>query len=99
VNGSSSHTGLGAPFTSAWVAACSDPLFLQAQDEIRDTLYFRPAVDQAIADGLGALGQFCYFDHSILNGFDGMINGIRTPVINGGEERHQLRCCRQRCRR
>jgi PKD repeat protein len=84
VNGSSSHTGLGAPFTSAWVAACSDPLFLQAQDEIRDTLYFRPAVDQAIADGLGALGQFCYFDHSILNGFDGMINGIRTPVINGG---------------
>lgn len=84
VNGTASHAGLGTGFTNAWVTASSDPLFQQAQQEIRDSLYFTPAVNQAKADGLGALGQMCYFDHSILNGFDGMMTGIRNPVIAGG---------------
>lgn len=85
VNGTASHTGLGTPYTNAWVAAATnEPLFRQAQDEIRDELYFNPAVALAVADGLGALGQFCYFDHAILNGYDGMTAGIRTPVINAG---------------
>lgn len=84
VNGTDSHAGLGTPFTNAWVAAVADPLFKQAQDEIRNELYFVPAVNQAKADGLGALGQFCYFDHSILNGFDGMMDGIRAVVIANG---------------
>lgn len=84
VNGTDSHAGLGAPFESAWVTASSDEFFRQAQDELRQTLYFGPAVDLAISDGLGSLGQFCYFDHSILNGFDGMSEGIRQVVIDNG---------------
>ncbi|WP_370378084.1 chitosanase [Catenulispora sp. GAS73] len=68
VNGSSSHLGLDPDFTSAWHTAALDPAFQRAQTDETDRLYFNPAVAQAKADGLHALGQFAYFDAMIANG-------------------------------
>ena len=68
VNGSSSHRGLDPGFTSAWHTAALNPAFQRAQDDELDRLYFNPAVAQAKADGLHALGQFAYFDAMIANG-------------------------------
>ncbi|MFI1224355.1 MULTISPECIES: chitosanase [unclassified Streptomyces] len=68
VEGSAAHTGLGEPFTKAWAEAASDPAFRAAQDAERDAAYFDPAVRQAGKDGLGALGQFIYYDAYVMHG-------------------------------
>jgi chitosanase len=68
VNGTSSHTGLGDAFVSAWQAAAQDPAFQAAQNNERDRVYFDPAVKQAKADGLHALGQFTYYDAIVMHG-------------------------------
>ncbi|WP_281174226.1 chitosanase [Hamadaea tsunoensis] len=68
VNGSDSHAGLGSAFVSAWHTAAKDSVFRSAQDSERDRVYFTPAVSQAIADGLWALGQFCYYDAIVMHG-------------------------------
>lgn len=63
VRGSDSHRGLGSRFTRDWQrAADGDRAFRGAQDGERDRVYFDPAVERGKADGLGALGQFCYYD-------------------------------------
>lgn len=100
VNGSESHEGLGAEFEQAWQEAAKDPLFQKAQDEIRDTIYFEPAVEQAEKDGLSPLGQFIYYDAMVMHGpGDGSVPleesfpGIRESALKqakapaeGGEE-------------
>ncbi|MCX4820252.1 chitosanase [Streptomyces sp. NBC_01142] len=99
VKGSDSHQGLGRPFTDAWArAATSDPAFRAAQDAERDRVYFTPAVRQAERDGLGALGQFIYYDAYVMHGqgdSKGSIgfttlrkNALRTaePPARGGDE-------------
>ncbi|GGJ85981.1 chitosanase [Streptomyces camponoticapitis] len=64
-----SHKGLGTAFTRAWQrAADEDPAFRKAQDDERDRGYFDPAVRAAKADGLGALGQFVYYDAYVMHG-------------------------------
>ena len=68
VNGTSSHTGLGAPFVRAWQQAATDGVFQQLQDRERDQMYFDPAVMQAKNDGLGTLGQFIYYDAMVMHG-------------------------------
>ncbi|WUK34360.1 chitosanase [Streptomyces sp. NBC_00370] len=68
VKGSDSHEGLGDPFVSAWRKAAADPAMRAAQDAERDRQYFNPAVGQAKADGLGALGQFIYYDAFVMHG-------------------------------
>jgi chitosanase len=68
VNGSDSHDGLDPGFQDDWRAAAQDPLFQQSQDWERDRVYFDPAVNQAKADGLGALGQFIYYDAIVMHG-------------------------------
>ncbi len=61
-----------------------------------DTMYFRPAVNRAIADGLGPLGQFVYFDAMVMHGpgsdrlsFGGIraaaMKKARTPAAGGGQ--------------
>ncbi|MFJ8078270.1 chitosanase [Streptomyces sp. NPDC096176] len=71
VVGSDSHRGLGPAFTKAWArAAASDPAFRAAQDAERDRQYLTPAVRQGESDGLGALGQFIYFDAYVMHGAD-----------------------------
>ncbi|MFJ2443678.1 MULTISPECIES: chitosanase [unclassified Streptomyces] len=84
VKGSASHEGLGTAFTTAWRKAAGDAALRRAQDEERDLLYFDPAVSRAKADGLGALGQFIYYDAYVMHGYgdtEGSV-GFRTIRAN-----------------
>ncbi|MFB7272519.1 chitosanase [Streptomyces sp. NPDC056244] len=98
VEGSASHEGLGRAFTAAWKKAAEDPAMRQAQDAERDRIYFGPAVARAKADGLGALGQFIYYDAHVMHGYADAKGsaGFRTireralrraePPARGGDE-------------
>ncbi|MFF1836650.1 chitosanase [Streptomyces sp. NPDC058231] len=98
VVGTDAHDGLGRPFTRAWVRAASDPAFRSAQDTERDRSYFGPAVERAKEDGLGALGQFIYYDAYVMHGYgdSGGTVGFSTmrrealaatdPPARGGDE-------------
>ncbi|QGV82467.1 chitosanase [Streptomyces ficellus] len=68
VDGTDSHEGLDPGFTAAWKKAAEDPAFREAQDEMRDRIYFDPAVRLAKMDGLSTLGQFVYYDAMVLHG-------------------------------
>ncbi|MEU0137531.1 chitosanase [Streptomyces sp. NPDC006296] len=98
VVGSDAHEGLGDAFTAAWAKAADDPAFRSAQDAERDASYFDPAVRRAEADGLGALGQYIYYDAWVMHGYadaPGTV-GVRTmraralaqaePPSEGGDE-------------
>ncbi|HEX6705961.1 MAG TPA: chitosanase [Albitalea sp.] len=96
VNGSASHSGLDPNFPRDWRAAAQDTVFRQAQDHERDTVYFNPAVGQAKADGLRALGQFIYYDAIVMHGpgedsvsFGGIrkaaMSKAKTPAQGGSE--------------
>ena len=100
VNGTDSHVGLGTGFVSAWKTAAADPVFQQAQERERDRVYFTPAVSQAKADGLRALGQFIYYDAMVMHGpgedrssFGGLRNSVVSkvkPPSQGGDEVNYL---------
>ncbi|MEW1913602.1 chitosanase [Kitasatospora sp. NPDC085895] len=96
VNGTDSHSGLGAAFTKDWAAAAKDTVFQKAQNDERDRVYFNPAVQQAKADGLRALGQFVYYDAIVMHGpgdssdsFGGIrkaaMKKAKTPAQGGDE--------------
>lgn len=68
VDGTDSHEGLDPGFTAAWKAEAEVPAFRKAQDTARDRVYFAPAVRLAELDGLGALGQFVYYDAMVFHG-------------------------------
>jgi chitosanase len=96
VNGSDSHAGLDPTFTTDWKTAAKDPVFQQAQNDERDRVYFNPAVNQAKADGLRALGQFIYYDAIVMQGpgsdpasFGGVraaaMKHAKTPAQGGNE--------------
>ncbi|MET8171931.1 chitosanase [Streptomyces clavifer] len=102
VEGSDSHEGLGAAFTSAWTKAAGDRAFRAAQDAERDEAYFDPAVARGEADGLSSLGQFIYYDAYVMHGYadaKGSV-GFRTmraealaaadPPSEGGDEEAYL---------
>ncbi|WP_329454896.1 chitosanase [Streptomyces sp. NBC_01497] len=86
--GSASHEGLGDGFVTAWRKAGADPRMRTAQDTERDTQYFDPAVRQAKKDGLGALGQFFYYDAIVMHG-----NG-HAPTSFGSIRERALRTAR-----
>ena len=92
VDNTDSHAGLDPNFTTDWKTAATDPVFRAAQDKERDDTYFTPAVDQAKADGLRALGQFAYYDAAVMHGFDGeqqiRARAIKDakPPSQGGDE-------------
>lgn len=97
VDGTPSRDKLGKPFERAWKTASTQPAFRAAQDHERDTIYFDPAVDQAIADGLHELGQFCYYDAIVMHGpgddgFDGIrktaMQHAKTPDDGGDETKY-----------
>jgi chitosanase len=92
VNNSDSHAGLDPNFTRDWKTAAADPVFQAAQESERDRVYFNPSVADGKADGVRALGQFAYYDASVMHGYDGM-RSIRTralkkakPPSQGGNE-------------
>ncbi|MET9788037.1 chitosanase [Streptomyces canus] len=68
VDGTDSHEGLDPGFTAAWKAEARVPAFQKAQGTARDRVYFDPAVRLAKLDGLGALGQFVYYDAMVFHG-------------------------------
>lgn len=96
VDGTASHEGLDPGFTAAWKKSAEDPAFRAAQDLVRLEQYFEPAVRLAKLDGLGALGQYMYFDAMVLQGpgTDGdAFYGIRKAAVaeadtvaEGGDE-------------
>jgi len=84
VDGTDSHAGLGTPFVNAWKAAAKLTSFQQAQNGERDRVYFNPSVNQAKSDGLGALGQFIYYDAIVMHGpgsSHASFGGIRSAAI------------------
>ncbi len=96
VNGTDSHSGLDPNFTKDWATAAKDTVFQQAQNSERDRVYFNPAVQQAKADGLRALGQFIYYDAIVMHGpgndsvsFGGIrktaMKKAKTPAQGGNE--------------
>ncbi|GAC1369778.1 MAG: hypothetical protein NVSMB39_1970 [Candidatus Saccharimonadales bacterium] len=76
-----SHAGLDPTFVGDWKTAATDPAFQGAQDHERDRVYFNPAVNLGIADGLHALGQFAYYDAIVMHGSDGF-NAIRATAMS-----------------
>ncbi|WP_409186093.1 chitosanase [Amycolatopsis sp. VS8301801F10] len=101
VNGSDSHEGLGSAFESAWKEAAGTEEFQAAQNSERDRVYFDPAVNQGKSDGLGALGQFIYYDAIVMHGpgtSTDSFGGIRDaalskakPPAQGGDETAYLK--------
>ena len=92
VNGTASHAGLDPNFTRDWWTAAADPAFQAAQEAERDRVYFNPSVADGKADGVRALGQFAYYDASVMHGYEGM-RAIRSqalkrakPPAQGGNE-------------
>lgn len=93
---------LGSAFLTAWAdAATNDPLFRQAQRDIRQVQYWAPALNAALADGLSPLGLLIYYDTAVNHGIDpsltyeGSFDWIRanttgTKPVNGGNERTWL---------
>ncbi|MFF8641023.1 chitosanase [Streptomyces sp. NPDC015345] len=96
VDGTDSHEGLDPTFTRDWEKAAEDPAFQKAQNDERDRVYFNPAVKQGKADGVGVLGQFCYYDAIVMHG-DGSdstsfrnirkraLRSAKTPAQGGDE--------------
>ncbi len=101
VNGSDSHAGLGSGFENAWRQAAARTDFKNAQNGERDRVYFNPSVNQAKSDGLGALGQFIYYDAIVMHGpgnSSDSFGGIRAaairkakPPAQGGNEKTYLK--------
>ncbi|MFG3504986.1 chitosanase [Streptomyces sp. NPDC047821] len=100
VDGTDSHEGLDPGFTDAWKKAAEDPAFREAQDVMRDRIYFDPAVRLAKMDGLSTLGQFIYYDAMVLHGpgvGPSAFYGIREAAMKkartaaeGGDEKAYL---------
>ncbi|MFJ6694846.1 chitosanase [Streptomyces sp. NPDC091272] len=95
VNGSDSHRGLGSRFVRDWQKAARDREFKEAQNHERDRVYFDPALRSAQQDGLGALGQFVYYDAMVMHGAGGRdgFDAIRrsalakaAPPSRGGDQ-------------
>jgi chitosanase len=94
---------LGSAFLTAWASAANtDALFRQAQRDLRASMYLQPALNAAIADGVGGLGFALYYDTSVnhgpgeANSNDGSFDDIRsrttgTKPISGGNQRTFLR--------
>jgi chitosanase len=109
VDGTDSREGLGTEFTEAWQQESEKSAFRKAQDAVRDTMYFKPAVDLAKLDGLGTLGQFVYYDAMVFHGPGIDRNGfyeIRERVMagadtkaEGGDETAYLNAFLDACRK
>jgi chitosanase len=96
VDGTASHAGLGSAFVASWRASAANAAFRAAQDHERDRVYFSPAVSQGVADHLGVLGQFIYYDALVMHGpgadpdsFGGIraaaLKKQKSPAQGGGE--------------
>ncbi|MFK4852665.1 chitosanase [Microbacterium sp. ZW T6_19] len=92
VDGTDETAPLGEAYMADWRAEGAVPAFQQAQRDEVTVQYFDPAVDLAIADGLGALGQFAYYDAAVVHGFSGLQDvrseakkSATTPASGGSQ--------------
>jgi chitosanase len=92
---SADTSGLGSGFVQAWRGSASDAQFQESQRWERDRVYYTPAVTLAQHDGLGALGQFAYFDAAVnmgaadTSGFQALrTKALRSAALpsQGGDE-------------
>lgn len=100
VQGSASHRGLGNKFVQAWRQAAPDTKLIQAQNDILNQQYLKPALQAAKADDLGPLGQYIYYDALVVHGPGddrSSFGGIRQKALQqaksprqGGTQRHYL---------
>lgn len=87
---SSANSNLGQAFRTAWATAANDPVFQQVQIQYRNQVYWTPAYNQAVADGLSPLGLAIYYDTCINHGAgspnenDGSFDDIRAATTSGG---------------
>lgn len=68
IQGTASHQGLGQNFVKDWHKVANDKRFIQAQDEILNQQYMKPALKAAKADNLSPLGQYIYYDAIVVHG-------------------------------
>ncbi|HCS61995.1 MAG TPA: alkaline phosphatase [Microbacterium sp.] len=92
VDGTESHEGLGDAYVAAWEAEGDVAEFQRAQRDLTRDWYFEGSVDLGLDDGLGALGQFIYYDAAVVHGFSGMeeirstaMGDEGTPAEGGSE--------------
>jgi hypothetical protein len=84
------NSNLGTPFKNAWAQAATDPVFQTAQINYRNQVYWTPAFNAAVADGLSNLGLAIYYDTSINHGpgdassNDGSFDDIRSATTSSG---------------
>jgi hypothetical protein len=84
------NSNLGTPFKTAWVQAATDTVFQTAQINYRNQVYWTPAFNAAVADGLSNLGLAIYYDTSINHGpgdassNDGSFDDIRSATTSSG---------------
>jgi hypothetical protein len=84
------NSNLGTPFKTAWAQAATDTVFQTAQINYRNQVYWTPAFNAAVADGLSNLGLAIYYDTSINHGpgdassNDGSFDDIRSATTNPG---------------
>jgi chitosanase len=94
---STAASQLGSAYIADWHAASTDPVWQKVQRDYRESVYWAPAYNAAIADGLSPLGQALYYDTSVnhgpgvVNSGDGSFDDIRsrttgTKPKNGGSE-------------
>lgn len=91
-----SHRLLDPSFVADWKTAADDPAFQRVQQEERDRVYWRPALEEAARDGVGPLGLAIYYDVSVNHGpgddeesFGGILATARQahrPPAHGGDE-------------
>ncbi|MFF8629691.1 chitosanase [Streptomyces werraensis] len=99
-------TRLGQPYITAWKdAAKNDPLFRQAQRDLRKKNYWDDALAQALADGVGPLGLALYYDILVNHGpgndyqsFGGILAAGRSsttkpPSAGGAQPAWLLKLC------
>lgn len=95
IEGTASHVGLGKNFVQAWKMASKDKYFIQAQNQVLNQQYMKPALKAAKEDNLGPLGQYIYYDAIVVHGpgndkdsFGGIRKEAklesRSPVHNQG---------------
>ncbi|WP_146114355.1 chitosanase, partial [Microbacterium sp. MYb72] len=92
VDGTDNTAPLGEAYMADWRAEGAVPAFQQAQRDEVTVQYFDPAVDLAIADGVGPLGQFAYYDAAVVHGYSGLEDvrtqakkKAKTPAAGGTE--------------
>jgi chitosanase len=94
-----SRTLLGSAFVADVRTAGADPVFQSTQKAERDRMYWKPAYDLAVTDGLSPLGLQVYYDTSVNHGqgsatvggqsFQGIrataMSKAKTPAQGGSE--------------